>query len=419
MTDNRSLTTYLCLLLAFGLHLPSATAELEVRFPDKYFSFFESYCLDCHDADTEKGKVNLEGLPFHITTIEQAERWQKVLNSINSKEMPPEDKKQPEGAEKADFLDALAQTMVAARKSLADSGGEITMRRLNRREYQNTMEYLTGVRVSAESLPSDEGSGSFDTAGGSQFVSSDQIEQYLKLGRSALDEMFARRVSQPQEPKVFRVEPEKTINPANEKAIKETEEAQSRYTRWKEAVDKIKDTPENLAIIAAIREKDARIDHPIHFYRFADKFEGAPNAQDFGFVDSAKAFHQGPQQDRGNLALHTHFASLPHRDRGTYLKLAHGTGRVVVGAKDLTPGNYMLRVSVGAVEGAPANRRFIDIGHPQREVPREKGLVGSPIATRQVIGTIEQPELIEIPIDIGPDTPREFAVQEKQPTTAT
>ena len=47
---------------------------------------------------------------------------------------------------KADFLDALAQTMVDARRSLSDTGGEITMRRLNRREYQNSIEYLTGVR---------------------------------------------------------------------------------------------------------------------------------------------------------------------------------------------------------------------------------------------------------------------------------
>ena len=59
--------------------------------------------------------------------------------------MPPEDSESTRrDLEKADFLDELAQTMVSARRSLADSGGRITMRRLNRREYQNTIEQLLG-----------------------------------------------------------------------------------------------------------------------------------------------------------------------------------------------------------------------------------------------------------------------------------
>ena len=70
--------------------------------------------------------------------------------------------------------------MVLARKKLSDSGGKITMRRLNRREYRNTIESLTGVSLNVESLPSDGGTGTFDTVGASQFISSDQFEQYFE-----------------------------------------------------------------------------------------------------------------------------------------------------------------------------------------------------------------------------------------------
>ena len=56
---------------------------------------------------------------------------------MNSGEMPPEDKKQPEEVKKP-TSSTLASTMVDARPPL-DTGGEITMRRLNRREYQNSM----------------------------------------------------------------------------------------------------------------------------------------------------------------------------------------------------------------------------------------------------------------------------------------
>ena len=55
-----------------------------------------------------------------------------------------QDKKQPKAEEKADFLDDLSNTLVTARK-ICDSGGKITMRRLNRREYVNTMQDLLGV----------------------------------------------------------------------------------------------------------------------------------------------------------------------------------------------------------------------------------------------------------------------------------
>ena len=114
----------------------AAAADLKVELPPKHFALLENYCLDCHDSGTQKGKVDLESLSFEVTTIQQAELWQKVLNALNAGEMPPEKKRQPKNEEKADFLDDLAQTMVLARKKFSDSGGEITMRRLNRREYQ-------------------------------------------------------------------------------------------------------------------------------------------------------------------------------------------------------------------------------------------------------------------------------------------
>ena len=393
----------------------AGAADLEVELPKKHFALIDSYCLDCHDAETQKGKVNLEALSFKVTTIKQAEIWQKVLNAMNSGEMPPKKKSQPKNAEKADFLDDLAQTMVLARKKLSDSGGKITMRRLNRREYRNTIEYLTGVNLDVSSLPSDGGTGTFDTVGASQFISSDQFEQYLKLGRIAIDEVSERRKLPSSKPFTFRVEPEKTINPKNEKFIKQVEERQERFERWKKGVDEAAKTPENQAIIAEIRKTNRLIDHPNRFYTFADRFVGTPNPRDFGFIDSAKAAAAAPSRDR-SLALHKHYASLPHRDTGTYLKPTHGTGRVIVAPKKVSAGSYVLRVRVGSVKGAPASRRFIEIGHPQRFIAsRDWGLEGRPISVHQITGAIEEPQIIEIPIEVRSDTIREFAVQEKQP----
>ena len=83
------------------------------------------------------------------------------------------------------------------------------MRRLNRREYHNTIRELLGVEVDVNKLPMDGAGSSFDTDGSSQFISSDQIEEYLEIGRKAVIEAFQRRSNASfSRPMVFRIEPE-------------------------------------------------------------------------------------------------------------------------------------------------------------------------------------------------------------------
>ena len=205
------LTTF---LVVFFFRSVAQAAPQEARLADKHLPFLKSYCFDCHDSGTQEGKVDLETLPLNITTFEQAELWQKILNALNAGEMPPNDSEQPGNSEKTDFLDALAQAMVDARKKLSDSGGKITMRRLNQREYRNTIQQLTWLSKSMSvHCPPMADQGTFDTVGSSQFISSDQIEQYLKLGT----QRDRRRLSSVKrqsdsESKTFRVEPENTVN---------------------------------------------------------------------------------------------------------------------------------------------------------------------------------------------------------------
>ncbi|MDA7682924.1 DUF1587 domain-containing protein, partial [Akkermansiaceae bacterium] len=405
--------SFLILAQIVWLGGPVQAEEREVRFAEKHFDFIENYCLDCHDSASEKGKVNLEEISFKITNIQEAELWQKVLNSLNSGEMPPEKKKQPEQKEKADFLDALAKTMVKARRSLSDSGGEITMRRLNRREYQNSIAALTGLQVDVNSLPSDGGGGAFDTEGASQFISSDQIERYLKLGRSAIGEVFERQAAQKQPSRVFRVEPEKTVNVKNLEIIKRLEDTyRKKWLPWKEGVDKAADAPVNQEIVAALRRKHPDYDsNPTLRYKKADVLKGAPDPRDYGGSDpiNAVAALYSPYQRYHSYMKH--YTELPHNDRGAYLKLSRGIQRFDVrpDPKDVPPGAYKLRIRVGAVKGSDPSRHFIEIGHPQNLNGTSPGFAQL-LSTQPVSGTIENPEIIEVNIAIGASTPREFGI---------
>ena len=417
-SGHRSLNTgFTVWLVALWCCAFAHAASPAARLPENHLALFETYCYKCHDSGIEAGEVNLETVSSNIgENIESAELWQKVLNALNSGKMPPEGAPQIPDSEKTALLDDLSNQLVVARKILSDSGGKITLRRLNRREYRNTIEHLTGVTVDVGSLPVEGGSGAFDTVGAAQFISSDQFEQYLKLGREAIDEAFDRRAA--TEPKTFRLEPETVVNPDNEQELKKIEDDQERFLLWKAEVDKAAAAPENREIMARLRREDPKIDESLFtLYRRANQLIGTPDPTEYGFRDNNRATQSFQGGYHRKHAYFKHYVNLPHRDQGTYLKLAWGTARIVVSPPwDMPPGTYRMRIRAGTAEGAPSFRRFIEIGHPQRENALKIGLAGFPISSHQITGTIERPSVVETQLEVGIHTPREFAIQERQPS---
>ena len=61
--------------------------------PEKHRATLEAHCNSCHNAEKQKGKFRVDDLPLSINDNHSAERWQKILNAINSGEMPPEEEK--------------------------------------------------------------------------------------------------------------------------------------------------------------------------------------------------------------------------------------------------------------------------------------------------------------------------------------
>ena len=396
------------LALSVSLH----AEEPKVALPEKHFAFLDKYCLDCHDAATEKGEVNLEDLSFHIESIEQAESWQKVLASLNSGEMPPEDKKQPEGAEKADFLDDLALTMVTALKVFADSGGKITMRRLNKRDYQNTVESLLGVRLDDALLPEDGSTGDFDTVGASLFLSSDKFEQYLTLGRHSIDEFYERRAARNAKPFVYRVEPEKTLNVALRQGVKRNDDYLKRYAALDAEMDKALARPENKDFEAQLGTKGNRGQLYRAIGPHLKKLKGAPNPKDHGFPNFGHAAKFYPQF----ASYSKHYADLPHNDTGTWLQLTAGSTMVVLNPpNDMPVGTYAVRIKAGVTREAPAFRHFLELGHPDPKVISRGQLNGFPLKALHVTGSPAEPQLIETRVTVNKDTKRQFAIRERQP----
>lgn len=377
------------------------TAISRPEMPDKHRSFFENYCVECHGEKKQKGKVRVDNISFSLDSLEKAERWSKILLSINSGEMPPEDAKQPDNGAKADFLDALSQTMVAARKSLTDQGGKITMRRLNRREYQNSIQELLGVTLNVGTLPPDGSSDTFDTMGASLFMSPDQFQLFRQLGKKALDESFKAATTQPVVQKA-RFEAEAETIPVVERQVAEFVSIRKRYTKWTRQVDAAARMPENAQIAAELHEKHKNE----KFYLHWDKIAGAPSPRDFGFPDAIDANIMDARWDT-YVPQAADYLTLPKAKSGTYLGVANLHHRWVhlPVPKNWPAGEYKVRARVAAPPDGPAERRFFDFltDHPSNQV----------LSTHQVTGTMENPQILEFTCTVDAESGRRFKFSEK------
>ena len=183
--------------------LPKVRAKLE--------PFLTKYCVGCHGAKEQNGQVRFDNVVWQITNNDTAQRWQDVLDQLNGGDMPPEGAKQPTNDELAKALEALTAGVLEVRRRLTDHGGEIKLRRLNRREYSNTIRDLFGFNVSPDDIPEDGEIATFDTVGAEQFFTSSHFEKYLELGKRVAFESFRFNLSRQREVKTERTQPEKRV----------------------------------------------------------------------------------------------------------------------------------------------------------------------------------------------------------------
>jgi len=352
--------------------------------------------------------MRLDDLPATIDTVAAAARWQRVLNQLNSGDMPPDDEPQPKPEEKTELLDRLSTAVAAARRTLADGGGATVMRRLNRREYGHTIDSLLGVEVDVRDLPADDVADGFDTAGSALFMSSEQLGIYRDLGRDAIDAAFAqaRGVAKPHK---HHVEEEDVTTPAMFRQLKDTVDWRRRNKTWMSEVDKAAAKPQYAARVKELKEQAGN--KWWEFYWHWDEFEGAPSPKDYGFPDAYEAY-LGDRLWETITTQAAHYFSLPEVKAGAYLGLyssVRNFAQPVSLHPGLPSGTYRIRIRLGATDDAPPDRRFIEL--------TTSGALSSHIGTYHVTGTIKEPQEINILLRKSKSTPGGFVIREHRTNT--
>ena len=172
-------------IAGFGLlALQSGASELD----EKSKAFLEKHCYDCHDEDVQKGNLDLTNLKFDLEDKTTYKKWTKVFDNVLLEEMPPKKKKRPAEEDLKSFLAAIEKPLQIAGEKRQDKSGRTRVRRMNRQEFESTLEDIFGLTLDiAADLPEDAKGDGFDTVGAALNVSSVQVEAYMEALDKVLD----------------------------------------------------------------------------------------------------------------------------------------------------------------------------------------------------------------------------------------
>ncbi len=163
-------------------------AKAEAAFQQKVLPVLSEHCWDCHGDGASKGDVTLDTFTNVVAVLQDRKLWERVLHNIESGDMPPQKRPPLALEEKEQVTHWLNETLFPVDPHRPDPG-RVTLRRLNRVEYDNTIRDLVGVSFQpAEDFPEDDVGYGFDNIGDVLTLPPLLMEKYLDAAEAVLNE---------------------------------------------------------------------------------------------------------------------------------------------------------------------------------------------------------------------------------------
>ena len=188
------------LCLGLGGTLVAETNDAAAR--DRHIKeFLGTYCNDCHGADVQSGDRRFDELGLPVSRVDTLVVLKDVLDQVHLGAMPPKDAEQPSAAEIKAFVERATHAIREGRESLASTGGSTVLRRLNRREYINTVGDLFGLNMAAfdptTAFPRDQTAEHMENLGDVLKTSGYLLDQYLDAADMIVEKVFAAKRQSP------------------------------------------------------------------------------------------------------------------------------------------------------------------------------------------------------------------------------
>ena len=155
---------------------PESQAEM---LTEQIQPLLKQYCWDCHSPDYAAGEVDVSLFKSVEAALQHRAFTVKVSEILQFGAMPPDDAAQPTEAERQLLVSWFNAVLTVDCDQIRDPG-RVTIRRLNRPEYNNTIRDLTGLKLDlAADFPSDDVGEGFDNIGDVLTLPPLLLEKYL------------------------------------------------------------------------------------------------------------------------------------------------------------------------------------------------------------------------------------------------
>ena len=176
------------------------------EFDTQVAPFLKKHCYDCHASDEPEGGIAFDQFQSSAEVQTNYELWEQVIRLINEHQMPPADRPQPSPEELSAVSASLELELAQFDCSSEQHPGRVTIQRLNRAEYNNTIRDLTGLDLRlADEFPSDDVGEGFDNIGEVLSLPPILLEKYFTaaftIAEQVMQEEASRRRVLTHEPK--------------------------------------------------------------------------------------------------------------------------------------------------------------------------------------------------------------------------
>jgi hypothetical protein len=149
------------------------------------------YCVGCHGGNKPKAGLALDTFKDDASILKKRAVWEKVAMKLRTRQMPPRRRAQPTDAERGQITSWLDAELGTVDCNLKRDPGRVTIRRLNRAEYNNTIRDLVGVTFQpAAEFPADDVGYGFDNIGDVLSLPPLLAEKYLSAAEKIIAAAF-------------------------------------------------------------------------------------------------------------------------------------------------------------------------------------------------------------------------------------
>lgn len=159
---------------------PAPPSDSNLAFKDHIKPLLGKFCVECHGKEKHKADINFEAYKDVAEILNDRNTWEKVRDMLQSREMPPEKKPQPLDEQRQSLIRFIDAELAKLDCTGPVNPGKVTIRRLNRNEYNNTVRDLIGIDFKpAADFPGDEVGYGFDNIGDVLSLPPILMEKYL------------------------------------------------------------------------------------------------------------------------------------------------------------------------------------------------------------------------------------------------